>query len=121
MGEPPGAMWMGMGPARPKLAENGYFAGNSGRFGIMGPVKCRVCGVAEWNHLCGPVALSKLAGAKPKPVTARVTKIEPAVPRVPIMPLNNGTPEKKWRGRPKAAGTKAERQAAYRARKKVAP
>lgn len=99
-----------MGPVPTKSSENGYLE----RIWLMGPPKCRVCGIAEFGHLCGPVAASKLAGS----VTRGVTKPKAVTARVPIMPVNNGTPEKKGRGRPKAVGTKAERQAAYRARKK---
>lgn len=84
----------------------------------MGPAKCRTCGVAEYRHTCGPLAESKLASAARETVTARVTKTEPAVPRVPKLPPNNGTPEKRGPGRPKSVLTKAERQAAYRVRKK---
>lgn len=90
--------------------------------------KCRVCGVEEWQHVCGPLTESKLASAARETVTTRVTK-PIAAPVGPMLPSEqrdgvgsipaSGTKSKG--GRPKQHGNTAEKQAAYRVRKKVGP
>lgn len=93
----------------------------------MGPVKCRVCGVAEWRHVCGPLSESKLAGVTIEGRHNAVTSHKPVtillghgtLPQRVVVQPGEMCPTCHCR-KPKKE-TAAERKAASRARKKVAP
>ena len=79
----------------------------------MKPPKCPVCGVSEWRHLCGNVAIA----ATPKGIAALAVERKPKKERKP--PKN----EKGFRskgGRPKKEGalSAAERKARWKAKQK---